>query len=340
MDSHRARSFAARAAGIAALLVGSVPVAAEVSITPRVAVYFDNLTQRQSATNFNTPGAQQLVDQVNTLARQLGATFSSTPSSNARNSSQLAFPQFGGAVTFGWRDSETTQIALSALYGRTTASDTTIVQQFFNYGLAGVNVQDTLLNTTRRQGEFSRLDLEATVQHRLNETFSLIGGLRAERTDSDFDRTSNGGLSLNFFNLYFNLTGVPPIYQLAPAPSRATEGIRSMLYSARFGAAAYAPVGEKHLFYVNGLVQLSHNPDADYKTTFPDGSTLRQSLPGETTLGPDISVGYMYRMSDRYGIDIRYRATVYFTIDGPSAIKDARINHGLSVGFTSWLGSR
>ena len=340
MRDRRNRPIAIRAFGTFILLLSATPAFAEVSLTPRGALYFDNVTQRQSATNFNTPGAQQLLDQVNALARAFGATFSSTPSSNARNSSQLAFPQFGGTFTFGWRQSETTQVGLTALYGKTTGNDTTIVQQFLNYSLLGVGVQDTLLVTTQRQGDFARLDLEATVQHRLNETFSLIGGLRAERTTSDFDRTSRGGLSANFFNLVAILNGLPPVVLPPESPTQAKESISSWIYSARFGAAAFAPVGDKHLFYVNGLVQLSHNPDAGYKTTFAGAPPTEQSLPGETTLGPDISVGYMYRMSDRLGIDLRYRATIYFTIDGPSDFKDARVNHGPSLGFTTWLGSR
>jgi hypothetical protein len=58
----------------------------------------------------------------------------------------------------------------------------------------------------------------------------------------------------------------------------------------------------------------------------------------ETTVGPDISVGYMYRVSDRFGVDLRYRATVYFTVSGPSDFKDSRVNHGVGLGFTTWIG--
>ena len=146
------------------------------------------------------------------------------------------------------------------------------------------------------------------------------------------------GLSGNFFNLVARLTGLPPIVLTTPAPVHADENTTNWIYSMRFGAAAYAAVGEKHLFYVNGLLQLSYNPDADYHT-FSGGSTATQSIPGETTLGPDISVGYMYRISDRFGVDVRYRGTVYFTVSGPSNFKDSRVNHGPSLGFTTWFGS-
>jgi hypothetical protein len=48
----------------------------------------------------------------------------------------------------------------------------------------------------------------------------------------------------------------------------------------------------------------------------------------------------MYRLSDRFGIDLRYRATVYFPISGPNDFKDARVNHGAGLGFTTWFGGR
>jgi hypothetical protein len=48
----------------------------------------------------------------------------------------------------------------------------------------------------------------------------------------------------------------------------------------------------------------------------------------------------MYRFSDRFGVDVRYRATVYFPISGPSEFKDSRVNHGIGTGFTTWFGDR
>jgi hypothetical protein len=133
-----------------------------------------------------------------------------------------------------------------------------------------------------------------------------------------------------------------PFYQIAEPRNVETYHATSWTYSARVGAAAFATVGEKHLFYVNGLLQLSYHPANTVHFTNSAGSSQTQgngaAFETETSLGPDISVGYMYRVNDRFGIDVRYRATVYFTVDGPSSFKDNRVNHGIGVGFTTWLG--
>jgi hypothetical protein len=314
---------------------------ADVSITPRFAYYFDNTSQRQTAVDLNTASAQALLNTINSLAGALGATFTTQPANSARRSSQLTFPQYGATVSFGLHGSDATQIALTALYGTARGNDTTIDQQFFQYRYLGVNVQDTLATTAQRQGRFSRLDVEATLQHRLNETFSLVGGLRGERTQSAFDRTIQSGLSTNFQNLVLLSAGGAPYFLTAPVPETAHDSVSTWVYSARFGAAAYAPVGDKHLFYVNGLLQLSRTPNATVMTYVKSsGATLTNTANGETTVGPDISVGYLYRASDRFGIELRYRATVYFTLSGDSKFSDSRVNHGLSLGFTSWLGGR
>jgi long-subunit fatty acid transport protein len=331
MKASRIWEFTTRVCALVVLSVGVLPVWADMSFTPRVTYYFDNITQRQSATNFNTPAIQQTVDRIGALAQRLGATFSSSPVDNARNSTQLAFPQFGGTLTYGWGGNDATQVALTGLYGRTTERDTLIAQEFLNFGFAGVNVQDTVTSTRHAKGDFTRLDLEATIQHRLNETFSFIGGVRAERTYAHFSGVTESTLSSNFTNLVASRSGGAPYYIPAQPPTQVDYSQTSWIYSARVGAAAYAPVGDKHLFYVNGLLQVSYSPSANLQNGFL-GRTSTQ-----TSLGPDFSVGYMYRISDRFGVDLRYRATVYFPISGSSDFKDSRVNHGVSLGFTTWF---
>jgi long-subunit fatty acid transport protein len=313
-----------------------LPARADISFTPWVAYYFDNITQRQSATNFNSPAVQQTVGQLAALSQKLGGTFSSTPADSARNSTQLAFPEFGGTLAFGWGGNDANQVALTGLYGRTSEHDTLIVGQDFNFGFEGVNVQDTAIQTSHRSGDFTRLDLEATIQHRLNETFSLIAGLRAEQTNAHFTQVSTFVQSSNFVNLVASKFGLPPLYTLAQPPGLGEFSQTSWIYSARVGAAAFAPVGDRHLFYVNGLLQVSYDPRANLETNFLFTASSQQSV---TMLGPDFSVGYLYRIGDRFALDLRYRATVYFPISGPSDFKDSRVAHGPSVGLTTWFGS-
>jgi hypothetical protein len=328
----------------------TAPALAEISITPRIGVYFDNVTQRQSGIDYNTPASQNLVNTIVAAAQASGLTASAEPARNARNSTQLAFPQYGGTVTFDWRGSESTQVALTALYGKTTGDATQVVIQGFNYGAPGLTIRDTLNRTTLGDGDFSRLDLEATVQHRVNETFSLVGGLRAERAKSRFDETATVSMTTNVFNFLVDVENQaraqlglplrPPLYFVNQAVDQAVESWSSWSYSARFGGAAYAPIGDRQLFYVNGLLQYSYRPKVTDTIASSTTGTVSARQPSETFLGPDISVGYMYRLSDRFGIDLRYRATVYFPISGPNDFKDARVNHGAGLGFTTWFGGR
>jgi hypothetical protein len=348
------------AVGLSSVALGAN---AEVSFTPRVAIYFDNTAQRTSAYDYNTPERQQYLDDlteqlagINASASALGigaASFTADPISTAQRAVQIALPQFGGTLTFGWRDSETTQIALTALYGKTTTTATQINTQYFHYKGFGQTALDIDIGTTAVRADVDRLDLEATWQHRLNETFSLIGGLRAERTGWDQQLSQIYQETFNFVNLYVTQlndflvrnglpAAIPPAYNGDPGAVQWRQRFNIWNYSARFGAAAYVPVGDKHLFYVNGLLHVSHAPAVDFTREFANGFNERAAdpQPSETFVGPDISVGYMYRLNDRFGVDLRYRAAVYFPVAGPSDFKDARVNHGIGLGFTTWFGDR
>lgn len=352
------------------LLIAGVatPSHAEWSFTPRVSLYFDNAVQRQTGIDFNNDPARlkYIADQQSTIAsiNALTPAFASVgvilppttvtvdPATTARRSAQAKYPQFGGTLSFDWRGSENTQVALTALYGKSDTELNEITTQYFRYSSFNTSAIDSIELNSRAEGRLDRLDLELTVQHRLNETFSFVGGLRAERVRSDLDFTSTSFASPNFYNLVaFNVSllylrnnlPVPPnllpTFTLNPPAITGTQTATTWIYSGRFGAAAYAPVGEKHLFYVNGLLHVSHAPQINITQVLSNGFTSRiPSFSAETSVGPDISVGYMYRFSDRFGVDLRYRAAVYFPVKGDFDFEDARVNHGASLGFTTWFG--
>jgi hypothetical protein len=355
------RNALARCAAIGLLSCIALPANADWSITPRASFYFDNTIQRQSAFNYNTPEHQAGSDKlqadlasVNATSLAFGfppTTLKIDPIDVSQRADQIAFPEFGATLTFGLGNSETTQVSLTALYGTTSAHAVRLSTESFHYSGFGTNVIDTDAQTARITTDVKRLDLEATVQHRLNETFSLVGGVRAERTSSDVSGSVTevgsanfGNLFISNLNLYAVQQGFPapfaPIYALDLGPGIVTESFSVWTYSIRVGAAAYAPVGEKHLFYVNGLLHFSRLVGPTAAFHYANGSTSPDPIPSETSLGPDISVGYMYRFSDRFGVDVRYRAQVYFPIAGPYKFDDARVNHGVGIGFTSWFGSR
>jgi hypothetical protein len=107
----------------------------------------------------------------------------------------------------------------------------------------------------------------------------------------------------------------------------------------RGGAAAYAAFDEKHLFFVNGMLQITRDPGISFTDTYA-GQSVKYKDQAETTVGPDFSVGYIYQLSDRFNFDVRYRAAIYFPISGPFDFKDSRVKHGLTLGVTTWFGSR
>lgn len=343
------------AAGCAVLCLGllSLPATADVSFTPRFGYYFDNGSQRQSRYNALANSAERDAYFQNQSAQLNPAVITQTvdPVKVAAFSKQASFPQYGGTVTFDWGD-EGTQIALTALYGSTKVRGEYVeTLEVYNYSILGTRILDSFASETAYDTDYERVDLEATFQRRLNETFSFLGGIRAELSKGERDVTTTSSGSTNAINylatrynelvLPLGLPPVLPVYWIPSPPLRFHQDIDFNRYSVRAGAAAYAPVGDKHLFYVNGMLQVTRQPAIKFvNVDATTGDVVSGRDAAETLAGPDISVGYMYRISDRFGFDARYRATVYFPIAGPYEFKDSRVAHGLGIGFTSWFGGR
>jgi len=342
-----------RVVGGGLLLAGafSLPAVADVSFTPRAGIYFDNGSQRQGRAIPPAPNTQAFLNQADQLLKFYGGTLASSTESSAKTE-QAAIPQFGGTLTFSWGDSGSTDVALTALYGKAHVRGESFVQNtLLSYSVLGVNSIDNLAQGMFYDSEYKRLDLEGTIQHRLNETFSLVGGVRGERTTGDRPITVVETGSANFVNALQNelnalrvQSGLPPIPGAFVFPQGAPYGIQSHLtwwsYSLRAGAAAYAPIGERHLFFVNGMLHVTRTPGVSVTNTFANGQSVKFKDGRETFVGPDFSVGYIYQFSDRIGLDVRYRATVYFPIAGEFDFKDSKVKHGLMLGLTTWLGGR
>jgi len=340
------------ATGCLAVALGliALPAAADVSFTPRAGIYFDNGSQRQSRAVPPAPNTQQFLNQADQLLKFYGGTFASEVVTTGK-STQAAIPQFGGTLTFSWGDAGKTDVALTALYGTADVRDDTFVQNtLLSYSVLGVNAVDHLVQGITYDNKYKRLDLEGTLQHRLNETFSLVGGFRAERTTGDRPATVVETGSANFANALQNRlselsvqSGQPPIPGAHVFPTSAytfNAHLSWWSYSLRGGAAAYAAFDEKHLFFVNGMLHVTRVPSVSVRNTFQNGQVVRFKDAAETFVGPDFSVGYIYQLSDRFAFDVRYRATIYFPIAGEFDFKDSKVKHGLMLGVTTWLGSR
>jgi long-subunit fatty acid transport protein len=341
----RLAAFAAVCAAFAA-----VPALADVSITPRVGYFFDNNAQRQSGRDLNTA-------ELDAYGRQQSAQLASTgiaqvvvdPIRTSSNTRQASFPQLGATLTFDWGD-EGTQVALTALYGSASVNnESAFIEQRYNYNILGTRIVDVYSAEVLYSTKYTRVDLEATLQHRLNETFSFVAGLRGERTRGNRLAAVSSTASTNGVNYAatkYNELAIPlglqpvlPVYFIPAPATTLQQDLEIWRYSIRAGAAAYAPIGEKQLFYVNGLLQLTRQPRVKFRSAnLGTGAKESSEDYSENGIGPDISVGYMYRFSDRFGIDARYRVQVYFPVSGPNDFTDSRLNHGVMLGFTTWFG--
>lgn len=330
-------SLLAIAAGIAA------PAQADFSISPRFFLYFDNASQRQSG--FEAIAGLAVEQDAVESARlseffETPVVISTDDVTSASINNQVVYPLFGGAVTMDLNQDKRTQVTFSALYGKSDSDFRTLQNINQSVSVLGFEASDILALTLEGPVKTKRLDLELTFQHRLNERFALLGGLRYEHLESKgkFDvgfTSSNNGT--NLFNFLFGEGDIE--LELNESQGTSTVKTTDNIYSVRFGGAAFAPIGKRNTVYVNGLIHVTHTADANGKTRFtvPDldfDTSESIKVDGETTLGPDIAVGYQHRFTDAVGIDVRYRGIFYFPVSGTKSFDDPRVNHGLNIGLT------
>ena len=327
--------------------LGASSATAAVTLTPRVAYYFDNNSQRSSSVNLAQAGADAnpQLDGANQQIRDLfgqNASISVGNFSAGSFANQIDFPLYGGSISLDLGSNGTTQITLTGLYGKGSSrfsSTQTGVQRISVLGLVAEDIQT---NTGDGKGHFRRLDLEATVQHRLSERFAIIAGARYERVRTRLDITSQFATSNNGQNLINVLLGGDTIdLSVGTGTGSGSAKAVASTYSARAGGAAFVPLSSSGQLYVTGVLQTSYQPKGSYsiKTTVSTGGTTvdarsRSRYKAELSVGPDISVGYSQRLTDAIGLDIRYRAAFYFPVTGPSDFADPRVNHGITFGVS------
>lgn len=331
-----------RASALAVAASMGTAAQADITVSPRYFIYFDNASQRQSgldelaslADESNAEYAQELSD---FFGVPIG--YSSENVNSAGISNQVVYNLFGGAFTVDLDNSKRTQISLSALYGSSSSNLRTINTVEQTLTAEGFTATDLFVFETDGRSKSKRLDVEATVQHRLNERFALLGGLRYERIKSrsvataSFTSTEN---ALNLLELLFDDGDIS--FGLANYQGIAKTRVTDDIYSVRLGGAAFAPIGQRNTFYVNGLVHLTHasNSGGESELVVPDLDLTERNeikIKSETAIGPDITVGYTHRLTDAVGIDVRYRGIFYFPVGGNRDFDDPRVNHGLNLGL-------
>lgn len=317
--------------------------AGDISISPRFFLYFDNSSQRQSGlSDVAQLDPQADADLSDALTDFYGVPIdvvSENPTSSAINN-QIVYPMFGGAITFGLDKENRTSLSVSLLYGEANSKYRSITSYDRTVTVADTfTAEDLFVQTAEGKAKEKRWDLELTLQHRLNERFALLGGLRYERNSSRGNFTTTTQISENAINLLNALFDEGDFsFGIDNSVGSLAVKVNDDIYSARFGGAAYVPIGQRSQVYVNGLVHLTYFPGASGKGRFivPDvlDETYDIDIPSETLIGPDIAVGYLHRISDKVGLDLRYRGIFYFPISGNKKFNDPRVNHGINAGLT------
>lgn len=321
----------------------AAPAQADFTFSPRFFLYFDNASQRQSgfesiaglATEQDAIESARLTDAFGTPV-----VVETDDVNSASINNQVVYPLFGGALGYSFGQDNRTTVTFSALYGKSNSDFRTLQTINQSISALGFTGDDILVLTMEGPVKTKRLDLELTLQHRLNERFALLGGLRYEHLESKGKFDSGFTSSNNASNLFQLLFGDGDI-ELGLNNSEGTSTVTTTdnIYSLRFGGAAFAPIGKRNMVYVNGLLHVTHTADAKGKTRFTVPEVdLDQSgdikVEGETTFGPDLTVGYQHRFTDTVGLDLRYRGIFYFPVTGTKDFDDPRVNHGLNVGLT------
>src|SRR5690606_16935219 len=135
----------------------------------------------------------------------------------------------------------------------------------------GFAATDLLTSVAEGDSRYRRLDLELTAQHRLDERFALIGGVRYERLRGGATLESVSTSSNNIANLVALLSGSGPVdLGLSQGAERLELRSGSETWSLRAGAAAFAPFARRQLAYVNGMIQLSHTPSRSADAVLTD----------------------------------------------------------------------
>lgn len=225
-------------------------------------------------------------------------------------SEPFEFPMIGGSLSYrSDRFLPSTRFTFSALFGESEVDRILL-------GASPVPEQgDTLVNVKSiriaSEAEAERVDLELSSETRINDFISVVAGVRYEESIVDFDATitridSNNGGAPNAVEMF-----------------EFKEWYK--LYTARLGVAGAIPLDDQrqHNIYTNAQVFLGA------RDTKPGGDGV--PLDDATLGGPDLSIGYNYRLSEEWILDARYRASIFFFLSGRRELGETKVTHGPSL---------
>ncbi|MEM1132023.1 MAG: hypothetical protein AAGH53_03715 [Pseudomonadota bacterium] len=340
------RGLAAGLAGVAGLLPSAAQ--ADILIGPRFAYYFDNSNLRTSSIPAGVQDESLLIDE-NRLAI-VEQAFPGQVSSSAQQdgigvvADQIAVPMIGAMINFG---DDRDRFTISALYGQGSGSFAQTQAVSRSLTIRDVTEVDFGRFIATADFDYDRYDIEATWQRRTSESFAFFAGVRYERLERSGSGTSSQGITQGVSNLLdaaiAEIQGDPPPVPFPDAPGQFFPSIESATqetYSLRAGVTAFVPFAENATAFFNGMVHGSYQPGFTAQSVFPDVNGPGQDLaittrnPSEFSLGPDFAVGAQITVAENIALDLRYRAVAFFPLSGANSFSDARINHGVNIGFS------
>ena len=316
---------------------------ADVIIGPRVAYYFDNSNLRTSDLD-GLQDARSVVDEALTqnLREAIGSDdliVTTQDNGNASNSDQVGFPMYGALINFG---DDRDRFTFTAMVGQGKTTTELVSSRETTIEVGDIGINELSVIETVEDETIDRIDVEASWQRRLNETFAVLAGVRYERLE-----ISGNGL------ITIQETGQVREFIADTlgdnAPTRNLEGSdlptgllterEVETFSGRVGVTAFVPFSDHGTAFFTGMVQASNQPRSTFRSAFlnANGDVVREetrSDSGEWSIGPDFAVGGQIVLSDNLALDVRYRAILYFPVSGEFDFSDSRVNHGVKVGLT------
>lgn len=307
----------------------------EFTFTPRVWNFTDNSTQLTASQETNLALTRELLE--NSPLTADGSTIENLTVGLGNNAKSVNINLIGASFSVSNSNLQNWQFTATALYGEDTNTGATAQNVGFDV-VSPLGFTQSSLSATNGTAsvETKRTDIELTSQRRLesNPQFSLLGGLRYEKQDV---RISGD----NTITLASVISGFGSI-----SMDRAVASTELTIdkVSLRAGAAAYVPVTDQQRAYlsVQGFAAREAADVGVTRTSFPDSGapdTVVQATSDNTTwsIGPDISVGYIFALSDSTALDIRYRGMFSFPVDddlGIAQFDDPRSQHGINIGLS------
>jgi opacity protein-like surface antigen len=313
----------AAAAAVAACAAAAPAFAEEITVTPRVWLYFDDVLVRSVPENITQPGQRER----SSITRE-----------------PFLVPMYGGSVSY-FVDSLGASVTGTAMYGAGTEEVTSTIYRVSGPVLTASDI--------REEYDFQRTDIELTAQKEIAENVGLLVGVRYEVFRADTAGTETSFSSQNSSTIAQRSTFVGERTGEHNYDSVSIRGGLSMRSSEIDYLGGGALYGNAQAFagWRRQNQDLTTTGTTTTEVFFPtpdqfEGLISSAAIPFATNeyfVGPDVSVGFLKQITDKLTLDARYRVLGYFNVDSDSEpanddvddqLDTPRVTHGFNIGLS------